>query len=467
MNAVTNIAHDTAPTMRARASAPPHAWIDDSRKSALLTLLVWTLIVLMIVPEGFDYRNLSSNAMPTSGGAISRILWLALLGGGLLTLVWRSALSWLLFSRLNAFFLVFLALATASIAWSIEPAVTVRRMIRLYTVVGVGAAFTLACWHERRYQQLMRPVLTFMLAGSIVFGIFFPTLAIHQSTSYELAGAWRGLTNHKNTLGAVSSITAIFWFHAWLSREVKPLHALIGGSIAMTTLLLSRSSTSLVTTLFVFGLLTMLLRSPPNLRRWMPLIITLFVAALLTYALAVLRLVPGMDLLLKPIVLITGKDLTFTGRSDIWALINEHIRFAPMLGSGYGAYWTGPLPSSPSYVMVQKLHFYPGSAHNGYLEIVNDLGALGLIVLGGYLLTHVKQSLSLLQVDRTQGALFLALFFQQAVSNLSETHWLSVMNVDFVIVTLASFALARAHLQLSLRRYFGEPQAAPPPPTSH
>jgi exopolysaccharide production protein ExoQ len=448
------------------AAAPrARAWIDDSGKTWLLTALVWTLIVLMIVPEGFNYKDLSSNAMPTSGGAVSRLLWLGLLGGGLLVLVWRSSLAWLLANKLNVFFLIFMLLATASIAWSIEPTVTVRRMIRLYTVVGVGAAFTLACWHERRYQQLMRPVLTVMLAGSIVFGIFFPTLAIHQSTSYELAGAWRGLTNHKNTLGAVSSITAIFWCHAWLSREVRPLQALVGGGIAMTTLLLSRSSTSLVTTLFVFALLLMLLRSPPNLRRWMPLIITLFVAALLTYALAVLRLVPGMDLLLQPIVMITGKDLTFTGRSEIWALINEHIRFSPLLGSGYGAYWTGPVPSSPSYVMVEKLHFYPGSAHNGYLEIVNDLGTLGLLCLGGYLLKHVAQSLSLLRVDRTQGALFLALFFQQAVSNLSETHWLSVMNVDFVIITLASFALARAHLQLDLRRYFGEPLAQPPPLT--
>ncbi|MDB5969097.1 MAG: O-antigen ligase [Hydrocarboniphaga sp.] len=462
MNAVSVLPRAAGRPVRAAASAA-HRWIDDSRKAPLLTLLVWTLIVLMIVPEGFDYKSLSSNAMPASGGAVSRLLWLGLLGGGLLVLVWRSALAWLLFSRLNLFFLIFLVLATASIAWSIEPAVTTRRMIRLYTVVGVGAAFTLACWHERRYQQLMRPVLTAMLAGSIVFGMLYPTLAIHQSTSYELAGAWRGLTNHKNTLGAISSITAIFWFHAWLAREVRPLTALFCGAIAMTTLLLSRSSTALVTTLFVFGLLLMLLRSPPNLRRWMPLIITLFVAALLTYALAVLRLVPGTDLLLKPIVMITGKDLTFTGRSDIWALLNEHIRFSPLLGSGYGAYWTGPIPGSPSYVMMQKLHFYPGSAHNGYLEIVNDLGALGLLCLGGYLLTHVAQSLALLRIDRNQAALFLALFFQQAVSNLSETHWLSVMNVDFVIVTLASFALARAHLQSDLRRYFGEPQPAPSP----
>lgn len=445
------------------AAVQPAVWRADTRLAPAITALVWTLIVLMIVPEGFNYKNLATDAMPSSGGALSRLLWLALLGGGALVLLWRSSLSWLLARRLNVFFVAFLLLAGASVLWSIESGVTVRRMIRLATVVVVAAAFALSGWHPRRYQALLRPVLTAMLFGSILFGIAMPQLAIHQSTSYELAGAWRGLTNHKNTLGAISSITAIFWFHALLTREVGWRTAAVGGGIAMTTLLLSRSSTSLVTTLFVFAFLTMLLRSPPNLRRWMPLITALFVVLLLTYALAVLRLVPGMDILLKPIVLFTGKDLTFTGRSEIWAILNEHIRFSPLLGSGYGAYWTGPVPSSPSYEFVKKMHFYPGSAHNGYLEIVNDLGAVGLIVLGGYLLTHVAQSLKLLQADRGQAALFLGLFFQQAISNLSETHWLSVMNVDFVIVTLASFALARAHLQLDLQHYYGQPQAASSP----
>jgi len=464
----TENAFSRAAAQRQTVQAGQHRpWRADTRMAPVVTALVWTLIVMMIVPEGFDYAHLATDAMPTSGSPISRLLWLALLGGGIVVTLWRSSLAWLLFTRVNVFFLAFLLLAGASVLWSIEPGVTVRRLIRLATIVLIGSAFALASWHERRYQKLMRPVLTAMLFGSILFGIAFPTLAIHQSTSYELAGAWRGLTNHKNTLGAISSITAIFWFHALLSREVSWRAAIIGGGIAMTTLLLSRSSTSLVTTLFVFGFLTMTLRSPPNLRRWMPMITAAFVGLLLTYALAVLRLVPGMEILLKPIVLFTGKDLTFTGRSEIWAILNEHIRFAPMLGTGYGAYWTGPVPSSPSYEFMKKMHFYPGSAHNGYLEIVNDLGAIGLIVLGGYLLTHVAQSLKLLQRDRTQAALFLGLFFQQAISNLSETHWLSVMNVDFVIVTMASFALARSHLQLQLRHYFGEPHQAHQPPTRY
>mgnify|MGYP006137444093 CR=1 FL=1 len=88
--------------------------------------------------------------------------------------------------------------------------------------------------------------------------------------------------------------------------------------------------------------------------------------------------------LLGPIGMLTGKDLTFTGRTDIWDILVEHIKLNPYLGTGYGAYWTGPVAGSLSNEFMLRLHFYPGSAHNGYLEILNDLGVLFLRHAAGY-----------------------------------------------------------------------------------
>ena len=445
--------------LEGRAAAP--AWVRDDRHSWLLSLLVGVLTILMIVPEGFNYANLSTADAPKAGSALSRLLWLALLGGSLLVLAWRTTVAWLVLRFGNPCLLAFFVLAVCSVAWSIEPSVTVRRLIRLGTILLVCSAFVLASWHRHRFQALVRPLLSAILLGSLLFGLLRPDLAIHQESSAELVGAWRGLANHKNTLGALSSMTCILWFHAWITREVRRLPAIAGGGVALACLLLSRSSTSLMATLFVFGFLLLLLRGPLGLRRYMPWVTGLFVAVLLTYALAVLRLVPGLEILLKPITLLTGKDLSFTGRSEIWEIIVEHIRLNPLLGSGYGAYWTGIDPGSPSFVFEQKLYFYPGSAHNGYLEVANDLGAVGLVLLAGYMTSFVGASLRLFREDRAQGSLYLGLFFQQAISNLSETHWLSVLNVDIVVVTLASMALARGLLELRLRQYFGDPFAPP------
>lgn len=436
------------------------AWLRDDRHSFFLAGMVWVLIVLMVVPEGFDYQMLATTSAPSSGGPVSRILWLSLLASGLVVISWRAGLAWLLARRLNPFFLVFVALAAASIAWSIDPTLTLRRLIRLATIVLACTAFVLMSWHARRYQNVVRPILTAILLGSIAFGVIFPSLAIHHETTPELSGAWHGLANHKNSLGALACIALIFWFHAWLTREVRLLSALAGGTIAVTCLVLSRSSTSLAATVFVMALLLVLLRSPQGLRPYLPYLVAMLVAILLIYALAILNLIPGMGILMTPITMLTGKDMTLTGRTEIWAILAEHIAYHPVLGTGYGAYWTaGPVAGAESYAFVWRMgSFYPGSAHNGYLDIVNDLGWVGLTCLIAYIVMHVRQSLQMLGISRNQGALYLALFFQQAITNLSETHWFSVQSVDFVIMALATTSLARGLLEHRLRLAFGEPQ---------
>ena len=208
--------------------------------------------------------------------------------------------------------------------------------------------------------------------------------------------------------------------------------------------------------------LLLLMRSPPGMRPYLPYLIVMVLMILLVYALAMLQLIPGMNILMAPITAFTGKDMTFTGRSEIWAVLLEHIRYNPILGTGYGAYWTaGPVPGTDAYAFMWRMNkFYPGSAHNGYLEIVNDLGWVGLLCLLGYLLMYVRQSLQMLGVDFNQTALYLALFFQQVITNLSESHWFSVLSVDFVIMTLATMALARGLLEHRLRLIFGEPRPA-------
>jgi O-antigen ligase len=183
----------------------------------------------------------------------------------------------------------------------------------------------------------------------------------------------------------------------------------------------------------------------------MPYLVGLFVVVLLVYSLAVLNLVPGLEFVLKPITMLTGKDQSFSGRTAIWAIINDHIVQAPLLGTGYGAYWVESV-TSPSYVMERRLYFYPTEAHNGYLDVINDVGWIGAACLIAYLLKYVRQGLRLFSTIRVQGALYLALLFQQLVINLSESRWFSVLSIEFVIMTLATFSMGRLLLQRQLER---------------
>jgi O-antigen ligase len=441
----------------------PSAWQRDDRHSLALAVLIWVLVVLMIVPEGFDYSQLTdTRAAPGSGSFLSRMLWLGMLVLALGVLINRAALAWLLARNLNLFFMLFVVLATASVMWSIDASLSLRRIVRLATIVAACLAFVLMGWHARRYQNVLRPLLTLVLAGSVVFALVFPELAIHHEASAELSGAWRGLANHKNGLGALASITLVLWVHAGLTREVKRPMAWAGAILAAGCLALSRSSTSMATSVVVLSFLWLALRSPQSLRRYLPHLVVALVLILLVYALAILDLLPGLKSVIGAITALANKDATLTGRTEIWAILSEHIRQHPLLGTGYGAYWTsGPIPGTDSYEFMWRMRsFYPGSAHNGYLEILNDLGWVGLSCLLGYLVTQIRQSLQFLRIEPDQAILYLALFFQQAITNFSESRWFSVLSVDFVLMTLTTTALARGLLERRMRSIFGEPTAA-------
>jgi O-antigen ligase len=436
------------------------------RGGGMLTgAMVWLMIVLMIVPGSLEYNVVTPAAADSGGNPTTRALWIVLLVFSLFTVARNAAVTARLLRQVNPFFLVFLVLAAASVLWSTDRAITLVRLIRLSMMVLASVAVVVAAWHPRRFQGVVRPIITLMLIGSLIFGIGWPELAIHDSTSPELVDAWHGLATQKNGFGALASFGFVLWVHAWLAREAKLPLTLVGLAVSGACLYLSRSSTALMATVLTTLFLLTLLRTPAWMKRHMRWLVIALALLILAYSLAILHLLPFSGALLKPISFITGKDLSFTGRAEIWNLMYNYIDQRPLLGSGFGAFWRAdPNLDANGYAIKTALNgFYPASAHNGYLDVMVDLGTAGLLCLIGYLVVHLRQSLRLFVADRSQGALFLALFMQQGLSNLSESHWFSVTSLDFVLMTLATWNLGRALLDLRQRRGAAP---APRPPAS-
>ncbi len=441
-----------AQSAAASQAAPP---VRDGSALAV-TVAIWVLILLMILPEGLQYATPTLDlTMPSEGSPLSRTLWLALLGFSAAVTLSRSGTALRLLRQINPFIFVFIALVALSAFWSIEPAITLRRLLRVVTILLVALALAVTSSQPNRFQSVLRPVLTTLLVASIIFVLLDPEMAIMQSTRPELIGAWHGVTTQKNALGSLSAIALILWIHAWLAKDSRGLPALLGATVSAICLINSRSSTSVMATAFAIIFMLMLMRSPTTIRRYVPYLVGLFAATLLVYSLAVLNLVPGSELLLSPITALTGKDQTFSGRAAIWAVLNDHISYRPWLGSGFGAYWV-EVPSSPSMDMIRRLYFYPTEGHNGYLDVINDLGAVGGVCLVAYLFTFLRQGLRIFAVMRPQGTLYLTLLFEQLVGNLSESRWFNVLAFDFVIITVATVSMGRTLLDQRLQ---GRPAA--------
>ncbi|HEY9298424.1 MAG TPA: O-antigen ligase family protein, partial [Phormidium sp.] len=69
-----------------------------------------------------------------------------------------------------------------------------------------------------------------------------------------------------------------------------------------------------------------------------------------------------------------GKDLTLTGRTDIWAGVITMIKQRPE-GYGIGTFWL-----QPKTFMMRQFGWLPPTAHNGFLELALDLGVPGLLI---------------------------------------------------------------------------------------
>jgi exopolysaccharide production protein ExoQ len=420
-----------------------------SGSRALIAFLA-LLIVLPLLFSTVDIDSLSGPVRAPVGAAagagvapnpLTRAVKISLILFGALVILSHMREARALLRRANPFYLAFLALALLSVAWSADQGATIARYISTISFVFASFAFCLAGWHRQRLQNVIRPVLTVLVALSLIYTAAVPELALDP----DKAG-YHGLSGQKNPYGWQCAICALLWMHAWISGEAKIWKAIPGAALGWTGLLLSKSSTSILATAFASWLMFMLLRNSPALRRYTPYMVGVFACLVVAYALAVLQIVPGLStILLGPIMAITGKDMTFSNRATIWEIVKEHAQFHPLLGTGFGAYWTGPVPSSPSYVFLGRMYFWPSEAHNGYLDVYNDLGIVGLLCLLGYLTVFVRQSLRLFKTDRVQGTFYLGLFFQQAMNNLSESLWFSPMGpLPALIVTIATFSLARS-----------------------
>lgn len=263
--------------------------------------------------------------------------------------------------------LALLVLATASLAWSDVPELTLRRVVALAGTI-VFAAWIAETMDARRALRSVAYGLIAIAAASWLFLAVAPDVAIHASGSH--AGNWRGALLHKNLLGREMALATSLslglavlaprrWRLAWLA---------VAGSTALLVVG-ARSVTGLA--LLGAGAATVALAALPALgerermgRR------VLIVAAIAAGALALAGLA-------TTVLQAVGRDLSLTGRDRIWEVTIDVLRGRLWTGAGFGAFWDGPAGAQVSAALGYRV----GHAHNGLLQMATSLGLPGAILL--------------------------------------------------------------------------------------
>ena len=185
----------------------------------------------------------------------------------------------------------------------------------------------------------------------------------------------------------------------------------IGGFLISAFLvLMSTSKTSLLGLMLAIGILVFF--------NWMRenrliSIVTLWLMLAGVIA-AVLLVLTAPDLL----VAVLGRDLTLTGRTDIWAALLYVSEDNSTLGFGYGAFWE--LQSDPAFRVREITEWPVPTAHNGIMEVYLALGRVGVAVLVIDYLLNLYRSLTTIHFRRT--SLFCFGFFSVfALFSISES----------------------------------------------
>ena len=133
----------------------------------------------------------------------------------------------------------------------------------------------------------------------------------------------------------------------------------------------------------------------------------------------VLGVLLGAAMLLDPASLLhsLGKDDTLTGRTDLWDLVFPHLWQRPWLGYGYGVFWD-PF----RYALWQSSGWPAPHPHNGYIQLVLDLGVVGLLLFACCFVLVFYRAMICYGCDSRRTNLFpILVLFCLATVNVGET----------------------------------------------
>lgn len=331
-------------------------------------------------------------------------------------------------------------IAVASVFWSASPGVTIRRTGALIgtTIFGVYLATRYSL--EEQFRLLLWALGTAMVL-SLLCGLCFPTIGIHQSG--VAAGLWRGIYTHKNSLGGNMGYALLaFSLHALWGNKYRWV-GWVGSGLAFTLLLLSGSATPLLAYLTVMALLPLysILRWRYALTLFFFMMALMFNAFVSTFALSNL----------EPILGAFGRDITLTGRTQLWSVVVEAIQKRPWLGHGYSAFWLGW--DSPAAQVWTAIGWQPEYSHNGYLELALELGLLGIFVFGiDYLLNFLRAIIFAAATNNAAGIFPLAFLTYFLPLNITDS---SVMRQNSLVWLLYISLTFSIHIQ-SIKVKHGE-----------
>jgi O-antigen ligase len=203
------------------------------------------------------------------------------------------------------------------------------------------------------------------------------------------------------------------------------LHAILG----FVLLLFSASATSFAAFAAAVLLLTIWVffsKARLYLLIFLPIVVILSFAS-----------VPVMKNYVMPVFLSSfQKDMSLTGRTDVWDAALKVFLKKPILGYGHGAFWMGQGGEGRTPILLET-EKVPPHAHNQWLETAIGMGIVGLLITGFLMLSALIRAAKISAAEEGDSMRHYGLFVVFAVTFMGFAEVpLFVFNITTFIVVL-------------------------------
>ena len=335
---------------------------------------------------------------------------------GLLAFRWQRTLT---FITSNKWLLFVIGLSIVSISWSAVPHISFRK------VIAVMGASMFGLYLGSRYDfleqlKIYRWAYGIALISSYVFALALPQYGIMNTDA--IVGAWRGIFPHKNGLGESIFVGFMaFYFSASITKDPQRRKIYqVFGLLSVLLIYFAESATSLMSVFFIFFAAQSLNRLSLKSKKSVLLVLVFLIAS----CFMLFFFVSYFETFLR----VNNRDITLSGRTELWDTLWQFIRDKPWLGYGYGSFFSGE--SREANLLWQIHDWSPVHAHNGYVQLVLHIGLIGCsIFILGYLFCMFDALFKYL-TSKDLRMLWIFLFLIYTIfTNLTEVSFFSTNNI--------------------------------------
>jgi O-antigen ligase len=312
------------------------------------------------------------------------------------------------------------------------------------------AFLVLSEWDPRQAMQcVIRRTSYILIPFSLLLIKYFPEYG-RQYAHWSGGEMWAGVTTQKNGLGRLCLISAFFliWtlIRRWKGRDIPvgKYQTLANVFVLSVTLYLLKGppgaySASAIGAL-AGGLATLvgLIWMQKHRIHLGANTLTIIMALVIVYGVAA-PLLGGLGS--GGLSSALGRDTTLTGRTEVWAQLVPLAMRQPILGGGFGSMWT---PRTRAFYKISE-------GHNGYLDVLLELGFVGMAFVSMFLLSSCRKAHRELTHDFDWGSLWICYLLMAGFHNVTETSFSSLTSyltavLLFVAVTYKSAAMKEDQL---------------------